>query len=237
MKLAVMQPYFFPYTGYFSLISSADKFILLDTVQYIRHGWVNRNRILKPNGQDWQYISVPLKKHPRNALIQAIEAKEEDWKSKLLGQLHHYKKKATYFKEVLSFVEKSLEVDTLKLSEINTYLLKTTCDFIDIPFNYEVYSRMNLCHAPPNDSGEWALNISEALEASCYINLPGGRELFDENKFREKRIQLQFIEADLSNYRETSKESFLAGLSILDVLMYKGRKETKRIIENYKLTA
>ena len=237
MKLAINQPYFFPYLGYFSLISSADKFILLDTVQFIRHGWVNRNRILKPNGQDWQYITLPLKKHPRNTRIVDIEVKEEDWQNRILAQLHHYKKKTTHFREILSFLEKNLDFKTNRLSEINTSLLSATCDFIGIPFNCDVYSTMNLTHQAPQDAGEWALYISEALRADCYINLPNGKALFDENKFEEKDIQLRFVEADLSNYRIDKKEAFITGLSIIDVLMYKGRKETKRIIENYKLTA
>ena len=72
MKLGIMQPYFFPYLGYFDLIHSVDKWVVFDTPQYIRHGWVNRNRILHPES-DWQYIIVPLKKHPRNTPIKEIE--------------------------------------------------------------------------------------------------------------------------------------------------------------------
>ena len=97
MKLGIMQPYFFPYIGYFSLIKHTDDFILLDTVQFIRHGWIERNRILKPS-DGWQYIMVPLKKHSRETLIKNIEINnEQQWKEKILAQLQHYKKQAPYF--------------------------------------------------------------------------------------------------------------------------------------------
>ena len=87
MIVAIMQPYFFPYIGYFQLINSVDRFILFDDVQYIRHGWVNRNRILKPE-EGWQYIIAPLQKHRQTELIRDIKLKEgDDWKKKILRQL------------------------------------------------------------------------------------------------------------------------------------------------------
>ena len=87
-----MQPYFFPYLGYFHLINSVDEWIIFDTPQYIRHGWVNRNRILHPKS-GWLYITVPLVKHPQNTPINEIKiANQKDWKRLILAQLNHYKK-------------------------------------------------------------------------------------------------------------------------------------------------
>lgn len=237
MKLAINQPYFFPYVGYFSLICSTDKFIVFDTPQYIRKGWVNRNRILKPSGKDWQYIGIPVKKHSRDCSILEIEARDDSWKEKLLGQLQHYKKKAKYYSETLSFLEQSLDYDESNLNSINIHLLKSTCEHLGFEFNYEVYSDMDLVHNKPNDAGEWALYISESLQASTYVNLPGGRTIFSKEKFRNIDIDLKFIEADLSDYRNGSGKNlkFFAGLSILDVLMFRGREGTREIIENYKL--
>ena len=93
MKIGIMQPYFFPYLGYISLIKHTDEFLLFDPVQFIRHGWIERNRILKP-GAGWQYISVPLKKHEQTALIQDVQIdNSQNWREKILAQLGHYKKK------------------------------------------------------------------------------------------------------------------------------------------------
>ena len=88
-----MQPYFFPYLGYFSLIKATNNWIVIDSVQFIRHGWIERNRIFNPQS-DWQYIKVPLVKHSRNTLIKNIKIrKEENWKQKIFAQLMCYKKK------------------------------------------------------------------------------------------------------------------------------------------------
>src|SRR3954471_10551580 len=104
MKVAIMQPYFFPYIGHFQLIQSADRFILLDDVQYIRHGWINRNRILKPGG-GFQYIIMPLATHSRETLIKDLRpADAEKNKDKILRQLEHYKKTAPHYKMVRSFL-------------------------------------------------------------------------------------------------------------------------------------
>ncbi|MGC7846714.1 WbqC family protein [Desulforudis sp. 1088] len=90
MRAAVMQPYFSPYIGYWQLIHAVDTFVLFDDVQYIRHGWINRNRILKPGG-GWQYI-IALKKHSKNDLIRNIQAHPTlEWKARILRQLEHYK--------------------------------------------------------------------------------------------------------------------------------------------------
>ena len=77
MKLGIMQPYFAPYLGYISLIKHTDEFILFDTVQFIRHGWIERNRILKPGG-GWQYIAIPLVKHSQKTLICDICVRTND---------------------------------------------------------------------------------------------------------------------------------------------------------------
>ncbi len=95
MKVAIMQPYFMPYIGYISLIKHSDVFILFDPVQFIRHGWIERNRILKQN-EGWLYIQVPLLKSGRDTLIQdCLIDNSKDWKNKILSQLQIYKKKST----------------------------------------------------------------------------------------------------------------------------------------------
>src|SRR5665648_86327 len=95
MKVGIMQPYFFPYLGYFSLIKNTEQFILFDPVQFIKHGWIERNRILKPQG-DWQYISVPLVKHSRDTIIKDIQiSNTNDWKQTIFAQLVHYKNEFT----------------------------------------------------------------------------------------------------------------------------------------------
>ena len=97
MKLGIMQPYLFPYLGYFDLIHCTDRWIVFDTAQYIRHGWINRNRILHPTS-GWQYFIIPVKKQSRNTPICDIQVSDNPgWRARVLGQLEHYRKRAPYF--------------------------------------------------------------------------------------------------------------------------------------------
>lgn len=112
MKLAIMQPYFFPYIGYFSLIKHTDEFILFDTAQYIRHGWIDRNRILKQTN-DWQYINVPLTKHSLETKIKDVKINnQENWKEKIFKQLLHYKKKSPFYNETINVLSQGLQIET-----------------------------------------------------------------------------------------------------------------------------
>ena len=106
MRLAIMQPYFFPYLGYFSLIKNTDHLILLDEVQFIRHGWIERNRMLKEN-DGWLYIQVPIKKDKgRNTLIKNIEVNNSlPWKEKILSQVRHYKNIAPNYSVVFNLMQ------------------------------------------------------------------------------------------------------------------------------------
>ena len=122
MKLGIMQPYFFPYLGYFDLINYSEKWVVFDDVQYIRHGWINRNRILHPtNG--WSYIIVPVK-YSRNTRIREVTIIEDGkWKKRIRGQLQIYKKKAPYYRAVISLVEECFEFNSDSISRFNTFAL------------------------------------------------------------------------------------------------------------------
>ena len=179
VKLGIMQPYFFPYIGYFSLIKNVDSFILLDEVQFIRHGWIERNRILKPQ-EGWQYINIPLKKHSQKTLIKDIEIHYSlQWKKKFFAQLMHYKW-APYYREVVKLLEEIFDADFHSIVDINCYSLKHICQYIGIYTPITVFSNMNLCIKKVNAPDEWALNICKAIpEVTEYWNPPGGKSFFD----------------------------------------------------------
>jgi hypothetical protein len=219
MKLAIMQPYFFPYAGYFDLIRQADRWIVFDTAQYIRHGWVNRNRILHPHS-GWQYVIVPLKKHQRDTPINQVQISPgNDWKGKILRQLEHYRKKAPYYLETVSAVEKALNSSEQCLSRLNTTILEAVCRVLGIAFHYDYYSDMSLDIGPIDNPGDWALQIAGAIKATEYINPPGGAQIFDRQKFEEQGIKLTFQQYHSRLY-ETAPYNFVPDLSIIDVLMW-----------------
>ena len=234
MKIGIMQPYFFPYLGYYALIKNTDKWIVFDEVQFIRHGWIERNRILKPN-DGWQYISIPLEKHSRETIIKDIKIKNsEDWKERIIKQLEHYKKKAPYYNQVIAFLKDAFLPDIDSISLFNTHLLNETCKYLGISFNYEIYSEMNLFIDPIEGPGDWALNISKALGATCYINPPGGIELFEKPKFEKANIDLNFLNINLREYNQ-HRNFFESGLSIIDVMMFNSPEAITEMLNQYEL--
>jgi len=235
MKLGIMQPYFFPYIGYFSLIKHTDEFILLDTVQFIRHGWIERNRILKPS-DGWQYIMVPLKKHSRETLIKNIEINnEQQWKEKILAQLQHYKKQAPYFSNVIDILNEIFSKEYATIVDLNLASLKTVCNYLGINTPIQVFSLMNIDIEPANAPDEWALNICKALgNVDEYWNPPGGQSFFDRKKYENAGINLKFHSAILTDY-DQKRNVFEPGLSILDVMMFNSIEEINKMLDNYEL--
>ena len=235
MKVAIMQPYFLPYIGYFQLIKSTDRFILFDDVQYIRHGWINRNRILKPN-EGWQYITVSLAQHNREALIkEIILGKEHDNGKKILAQIEHYKKRAPYFKETREVMEQCLNTSELRITPFNKHSLQVICNYLSIPFNCSLSSELILNYSEVKDAGDWALVISEQIGANEYINPIAGKELFDEKAFSTKNIKLSFLEPGEINYNQRRNGVFEPWLSIIDVMMFNSKEEINNMLLNYQL--
>jgi hypothetical protein len=230
MKLGIMQPYFFPYLGYFDLINYSDRWIAFDTVQYIRHGWVNRNRILHPK-EGWQYIIVPLNKFRRDTVIRDIEVNEDPrWRTRILGQIKHYKKKAPYFRETYQLVEECLAVEEHSLPRLNVAILDKVCRYLGIPFEYEYFSEMELELGPVEGPDDWALCISEAIGATEYVNPAGGIAIFDSSKFEARGIRLSIRNLPSLGYPCTGYE-FIPGLSIIDVLMWNPPDKVKEYLD------
>lgn len=227
-----MQPYLLPYLGYFSLIKYTDMFISFDSVQQIYHGWLSRNRILKPSGS-WQYINIPLVKHSRNTLIKDLYIKNTlPWKKKIIAQLEHYKKKAPYYKDIINLLTHSFTQDFERLADFNLYMLKRICDYLEIKFQASVFSEMGIEITRINAPDEWALEIAKRLNAEEYINLPGGDNFFSRQKFAEQGIKLGFIKNELSAYRQIN-DIFEPAMSIIDVLMFNSIEETNSLINDY----
>ncbi len=234
MKLAIMQPYFFPYLGYFSLIKIADEFILFDTPQYIRHGWIERNRILKLDG-DPLYIKVPLQKHRRETAIKDIVINNEvNWKNKIKAQLDSYKKSAPYFNLVIELLDTIFEKEYTSIVDLNFNILEIICDFLEIKTPIKIWSKMDVeideVHAPD----EWALNICKSLKADSYFNPVGGIDFFDRRKYINSGIEINFLQYKPEYYDQLGQE-FVANLSILDVLMFNTKEEIQKMLQDYEL--
>jgi hypothetical protein len=236
MTLGIMQPYFFPYLGYFDLINCSDRWVVFDTAQYIRHGWVNRNRILHPR-EGWQYIIVPLKKYSRDTMIKDVEISDDPgWRSRILGQIQHYRKRAPYFKEVNMLVEDCLESEEGLLSRLNVAIMERVSQYLGIPFEYDYFSEMDLELGPVEGPGDWALRISEAMGAKEYVNPPGGIEIFDPARFEKLGIRLTIRNLPSIEYVCRGYE-FIPGLSIIEVLMWNQPDKVREYLNEHNRRA
>jgi hypothetical protein len=235
MKIAIMQPYFVPYLGYFSLIKNTDKFILFDSVQFIRHGWIERNRILKPD-LGWQYISVPLIKHKRETNINNILLNNSiDWKDKIFRQLEHYRKRAPFYKETIRVLENAFDIETDNITHLNANILRVICDYINIEIKLDIFSELNLILDQVNAPDEWALNICKALnDVSEYWNPEGGMSFFNPEKYENSGIKINFLKMNLPVYSQRRPE-FEPGLSIIDVMMFNPPEKINEMLDKFEL--
>jgi hypothetical protein len=235
MKVAIMQPYFLPYAGYFSLIKQSNRFILLDTVQFIRHGWIERNRILKPN-QGWQYIAVPLEKHSRETLIKDIRINSEiNWNETLFRQLEHYKKKAPFYNETVEIIKAAMSIQTNSVVKLNQHSLRVICDYIGVKTEIDIFSEMHLDIEKINAPDEWALNICKAMgNIDEYRNPEGGMDFFHKEKYERSQINLKFVKMNMPKYSQRRKE-FEEGLSIIDMLMFNKPKAIIQMLDDFQL--
>lgn len=221
MKLAVMQPYFWPHLPYFQMMHLVDRWVVFDDTQFVHRGWVNRNRVLHPEELKlWQYLTVPLEKKSRDdKILDLTIASDCDWRQKMLGKLSHYKRQAPYYRSTLRFAEACLESGASNLSQFLTHTLKVTAAHLGISTPIEVQSEMDLDLAPVEHSGQWALRISQQLGASQYINPIGGKSIFQSAEFACAGVELAFLKPDYQPYAQGSR-AFVPGLSIIDVLMW-----------------
>lgn len=235
MRIAIMQPYFFPYIGYFQLINAVDRFILGNGVQYIYQGWINRNRILKPTENEFIYIRIPVVKHNFDTLIKDMKAVEgEDWKSKIISQFSHYKK-APYYKIVYDFLTECFVYSERDITRLNAHYLKAVCDYIGIKYKVEIQTEMNFDYSNVTSTGTRPIRLCEQMNATEYINPIGGIELYRKEEFLKSDIELKFIQSKITEY-DQQRKSFVPGLSILDVMMFNSPNDIKMMLNNYELS-
>lgn len=220
MRLGIMQPYLFPYLGYYELIARTDRWIVFDVVKYAPRSWMNRNRILHPRS-GWQYFSVPVHCDTHLAPIKDVRLVDKAAaKVRLLGQLAHYRRKAPHYEAVVQLVHDAFAWkadDTLTGLTLGS--LVTVCAYLGLPLNWSICSEMNLDLPPIEHPGQWALEICSVLGAAAYLNPPNGRAIFRLDEWAARGIEISFTELRNFTY-DCTPYAFEGGLSILDVLMW-----------------
>lgn len=235
-SIGIMQPYFFPYIGYWQLINAVDEFILFDEVQYIRHGWINRNRILKKGG-GWRYIQIPIEKHSRETLIKDIKiVKDIDIRGIIANALSYYKEiRAPNYEIVMNIINDVLVKDLDRdITKFNKNIMSSICNYLGIKTPISISSDYEFDYTNVRGSGDWALEISKQMEVDEYINPIGGKELFDVKKFDTGGIKIRFLEPYKIEYKQVG-DIFEPSLSIIDVLMFNEKDIIVDMLNKYRL--
>ncbi|MGC3895547.1 WbqC family protein [Pseudomonas urmiensis] len=227
MKLAIMQPYFFPYAGYFSLIDQVDKFVFYDDVGFIKGGWINRNRLLMAG--EARYFTVPLCGASPNLKINQVKVQpREMWERKLLASIQQSYSKAPNFAMAFDCLREVLGAGEYEgIAQLAKRSIRLTAERIGLSASFvessAVYGNQHLC------SSARVIDICQKECADVYINPLGGRGLYDNDDFLDVGILLKFNDAPLRFYKQFSGE-FVPGLSVLDMMMFNTFEECKFLI-------
>ena len=233
MRIAVMQPYFFPYLGYFQLITAVDKFVLYDDVNFINRGWINRNNILI--GGKASLITIPLKAASQNKKICDI-AVTDDMKQldALLKTIYLNYRKAPFFDPVYALLSTlfSNAERYVSISSLCFESIRLVCDYLQIKTVIEptsvIYNNGQL------KAQERILDICQKENASVYINPIGGIELYDDSFFRSHGIELYFLRMIAEPYPQNI-DNFVPYLSMLDCLMFNDKQSVSNLLGKYTL--
>jgi len=213
--VAIMQPYFLPYIGYFQLIAAVDLFIVYDNIKYTKKGWINRNRLLL-NDKDVMF-SLPLKKDSDSLNVCERELAADFNPNKLLHQFKNAYRHAPYFAQIFPLIEQIVTYDQSNLFDFLHHSIVKVCEHLGITTKIEISSSINIDHALKNQDKVVAL--CEAVSASVYVNTIGGIDLYSKETFHDKGFALKFIQSKPFDYRQFDSV-FVPWLSIIDVMMF-----------------
>jgi len=231
MKTAIMQPYFFPYIGYFQLIAAVDLFIVYDNIKYTKKGWINRNRMLL-NGKNITF-SLPLKGAADFLDIRDRELAADFNPDKLVNQLSGAYWRAPYFKQALPLIEQILRQGESNLFRFLYQSILRICEATGIATKIRISSDIAADHSLKNQ--DRVLALCEAVDTDVYVNAIGGMELYSRDDFQSRGIELKFLRSKPFTYPQFGNE-FVPQLSIVDVLMFNSLDAIRECIHsNYEL--
>ena len=223
-RLSIMQPYLFPYIGYFQLIYSTDMIVFCDDVTYIKNGWINRNQILYNNAP--LYFSVPLQKKSSFKLIKDTLINKDFyplWKRKFLNTLRHSYSKAPFFDTSYQLIEKVFDADFESISELAIYSVKSVYEYLGLDLKYQVSSEICL-DCVGIDKVDRIVRLTNHFGYKEFVNPIGGVELYDKKDLKKRGIDIQFLNTLPFNYKQFSQK-FVPSLSIIDMLMFLEKEE------------
>lgn len=232
MKLAIMQPYFFPYLGYFQLMAAVDRFVIYDDVNFIKQGWINRNRILV-NGQA-KFITIPVKKISSFRSIANTEIdRSKPWSDKMLKTIEQSYCKSPHFEEVYAGIVSVIQSEPRTIGELATNSIAFVKDHLKIE---TTLISSSIAYGNSNLSGQnRVLDICKKEGADTYINPLGGRTLYNHDHFNVNDLNLRFIQPHIQPYSQGKHDAFISHLSIIDVLMFNSVEQVRDMLNDHTI--
>ncbi len=231
-RLAIMQPYFLPYIGYFQLIAAVDKFVVYDDVNYIKRGWINRNRILL-NGVAHTF-TVPVRHASQNTRICDLELSiDELWRSKLLRTLKQAYAKAPCFEQVSPLIDQVISYPTKSLSDYLLHSLRVLVGYLGL--ETELVNSSSVYRNAELAGQARILDICKQEQADIYVNPMGGVDLYRRDRFSDAGVTLQFLRPRPTSYAQ-GNGIHVPWLSIVDVLMFNEQAAVKGMLTEADVT-
>lgn len=228
-KLAIMQPYIFPYVGYFSLINSSDKILFYDDVNFIKRGWIHRQRILI-NGKD-HLFTIPLDKPSQHKKINETKISKQGNREKIVKSIESAYKKAPYFKDVFPIVKNVILGNYTYIDEMAIKSLVEVCNYLNLEINYDRTSNVS-SDTQGQGRSERLTSITKNSGFSNYVNVIN--DLYNKKDFSKKGVNLFFNDHKIKPYSQFGKP-FVSHLSIIDVLMFNSARDAKQLILSYHI--
>lgn len=231
MKAAIMQPYLFPYIGYFQLIGAVDLFVVYDNIKYTKKGWINRNRFLQ-NGAD-ALFSVPLRNDSDFLDVRERAVAPDFNRDKLLNQLREAYRRAPQFATAFPLVERVLRNEEENLFRFIHRSIVEVCGYLGIGTTVAISSEVAIDHTLRGK--EKVIALCRGVGAETYINPIGGIGLYSKGEFAAEGVELRFLKSRPFEYPQLGVP-FVPWLSIIDVMMFNSRERImERIVCNYDL--
>lgn len=228
MKIGIMQPYIFPHIGYYQLINLVDVFVIYDDVNFIKQGWINRNKILLNN--DAHFFNIILKGASSFKKINEIELNNNN--NKLLLTIKQTYHKSPYFSKIYPIIYNILSYEEINLGKFLSNSIIRICEYLDINTNIVISSEINKNN---NLKGyDKVIDICKNLNGDHYINAIGGQQLYFNDIFDQNGLKLNFIKSEDITYNQFN-DIFVPHLSIIDVLMFNSPEKIKEMLNNYEL--
>jgi WbqC-like protein family len=218
MIVGIHQPNYIPGLSYFAKIVACDVFILLDSVQFTKGNWTNRNRIKSGNGETMLSIPVRSKGKCFQNINKVIICNRSAWKKKHLKSIEQNYRKSNYFSEYFSLIKEIYLYDTDKLYEFNIHVIKKLCEIMGIKCEFFQSSIMKVQDFKNTDL---LVDLVQQAGGEIYLSGAGGKNYIDEDKFLRANLELRLIRFDPIHYTQKYGE-FLSNLSVLDLIMNEG---------------